>query len=58
MHSCLALSIKGWIGVKTLRHTSIMSRGCTCTLSCFTLQKWEIGFWAVMALKTTWTFKF
>ena len=43
MPPCLALSIKGWIGGKSLRHTSIMSRGCTCTSSCLTLQKQEIG---------------
>ena len=40
---CLVLSIKGWIGDKSLRHTSVMSRGCTCTSSCLTLQTQEIG---------------
>ena len=45
MPPCLALSIKGWIGGKSLRHTSVMSRGCTCTSSCLTLQKQEIGNW-------------
>ena len=45
MPPCLALSIKGWIGGKSLRHTSVMSRGCTCTSSCLTLQKQELGSW-------------
>ncbi len=27
MLPCLALSIKGWIGGKSLQHTSVMSRG-------------------------------
>ena len=33
MPPCLTLSNKGWIGGKALRHTDVMSRGCTCTLS-------------------------
>ena len=28
-----------------VHHTSVMSRGCTCTSSCLTLQKQEIGSW-------------
>ena len=28
---------------RSLRHTSVMSRGCTCTSSCLTLRKQEIG---------------
>ena len=33
MPPCLTLSNKGWFGGKALRHTDVMSRGCTCTLS-------------------------
>ena len=40
---CLALSSKGRIGVKSMRHASVMSRGCTCTSGCLKLQKQEIG---------------
>lgn len=39
----LALRIKSQIGSKSLRHTSIMTRGCACTSSCHTLQKQEMG---------------
>ena len=38
MPPCLTLSNKGWIGGKALLHT-VMSRGCTCTLSRLTSLK-------------------
>ncbi len=44
MPPCIALSIKGWIWGKSLQHTSVMSRECTRTSSCLTLEKQEIGF--------------
>ncbi len=46
MPPCLALPTKGWIlgnWSKSLQRTCLMSRGCTQTLSCLTLQKKEIG---------------
>lgn len=45
MPPCLALSTKGCRGRSSLRHHGIMSRGCTCTSSCFRLQEQEIGSW-------------
>ncbi len=45
MPPCLALSVKDWIGSKSLRHTGVMSRVCVCTSSCLMLQKQEIGSW-------------